>query len=91
MHQKDVQPENQYLFHLRFRPPYDWKGMLDFFALRAIPGVEAVEGGEYRRTISVNGAHGHFAVSLNESGEELAVRLQIGEPSSLIRIVERIR
>ena len=25
-----VQPENQYLFRLRFRSPYDWKGMLAF-------------------------------------------------------------
>jgi len=28
--QKVVQPENQYLFRLRFRSPYDWKGMLAF-------------------------------------------------------------
>src|SRR5580693_9930322 len=39
------QPENQYLFRLRFRPPYDWKGMLAFLAPRAIPGVEEVDGG----------------------------------------------
>src|SRR6266478_8775825 len=26
--QATIQPENQYLFRLHFRPPYDWKGML---------------------------------------------------------------
>src|SRR6266436_7621615 len=41
--QKIVQPENQYLFRLRFRSPYDWQGMLAFLAPRATPGVEAVE------------------------------------------------
>src|ERR1700728_2927989 len=43
--QTQVQPENQYLFRLRFRPPYHWKGMLAFLAARATPGVEVVEGG----------------------------------------------
>src|SRR6516225_12024463 len=50
--QKLVQPENEYLFHLRFRPPYDWNGMLTFLAARATPGVEMVEAGCYRRAIS---------------------------------------
>ena len=43
------QPENEYLFVLRFRPPYHWNGMLTFLAKRAIPGVEAFEQGTYRR------------------------------------------
>ena len=38
-------PDNQYLFRLRFRPPYHWKGMLAFLAARATPGVEMVEMG----------------------------------------------
>src|SRR5215470_10827001 len=28
--QKTVEPENQYVFRLRFRPPYHWPGMLAF-------------------------------------------------------------
>lgn len=36
---------------LEYRPPYRWEQILDFLALRAIPGVETVEGGEYRRTV----------------------------------------
>ena len=54
------QPENQYLFHLNFRPPYDWKRMLEFLADRGIPGVEAVEGACFRRLILVNGNRGYF-------------------------------
>jgi AraC family transcriptional regulator of adaptative response / DNA-3-methyladenine glycosylase II len=89
--QKQAQPENQYLFRLRFRPPFDWKGMLAFLALRAIPGVEAVEGGCYRRSISLNGNHGFFEVSLDEANNALAARVEFGDPRSLFFITERIR
>ncbi len=85
------QPENQYFFRLRFRPPYDWDAMLNFLAARATPGVEAVEGGSYRRSISLNGSHGYFEVSLDEGNIALAARVQFGNPRSLFFIVERIR
>ena len=55
-HQTKIQPGNQYLFRLHFRPPYHWQGMLEFLAARATPGVEVVEGGSYRRTISLHRA-----------------------------------
>jgi AraC family transcriptional regulator of adaptative response / DNA-3-methyladenine glycosylase II len=89
--QKQAQPENQYLFRLRFRPPFDWKGMLAFLVPRAIPGVEAVEGESYRRSISLNGNHGYFEVSLDEANNALAVRVEFGDPRSLFFITERIR
>jgi AraC family transcriptional regulator of adaptative response / DNA-3-methyladenine glycosylase II len=84
-------PENQYFFRLRFRPPYHWKGMLAFLAARATPGVEMVELDAYRRSISLNGSHGYFEVSLDEVNHALAVRLQFGDPRSLFFIIERIR
>lgn len=36
---------------LAYRPPYQWRQMLDFLAQRAIPGVEAVNGDSYMRTV----------------------------------------
>lgn len=83
--------ENQYVFHLRFRPPYHWPTMLSFLAARATPGVEVVEPGRYLRSISVNGVAGHFEVSFDEENNSLRVRIQFGEPSSLFFIIERIR
>jgi AraC family transcriptional regulator, regulatory protein of adaptative response / DNA-3-methyladenine glycosylase II len=91
MRQTVVQPENQYLFRLRFRPPFDWKGMLAFLASRATPGVEVVEPGCYRRSISLNRDHGYFEVSLDEGNDTLIARVQFGNPRSLFSIVERIR
>jgi len=89
--QRTLQPENHYLFRLRFRPPYDWKGMLAFLAPRATPGVEEVVNGIYRRTISLDGCDGCFEVSLDEGSNVLVVRLQFGDPRSLFFITERIR
>jgi AraC family transcriptional regulator of adaptative response / DNA-3-methyladenine glycosylase II len=89
--QKAVQPENHYLFHLRFRPPYDWPGMLSFLEARATPGVEVVEGGMYRRSISCNGNRGYFEVSRDEKSDALLARVQFDNPRSLFFISERIR
>jgi AraC family transcriptional regulator, regulatory protein of adaptative response / DNA-3-methyladenine glycosylase II len=86
-----LQPDNQYLFRLRFRPPYHWEGMLKFLAARAIPGVEVVEAGHYYRSISLNGSHGHVDVSLDEPNNALLARVQFGDPRALFFIVERLR
>ena len=84
-------PENHYTFHLPFRPPYHWEGMLAFLGRHAIPGVEAVSGGRYRRVISLNGSPGHVEVALDDEQEGLVVRVQFGDPRSLFFIIERIR
>ncbi len=89
--QTAVEPENHYLLRLRFRPPYAWNGMLAFLAARATPGVEVVEHGRYRRSISVNGSYGYFEVSLDEANHSLAARVHFGDPGALFFIVERIR
>ncbi len=89
--QKQSQPENQYLFRLRFRPPYDWKAMLSFLAPRAIPGVEAVENGCYRRSISLHDDQGWFEISFDEPNHALLARVEFGDPRSLFFITERIR
>ena len=45
-----------------YRPPYDWDRMLAFFQGRAIPGVEWVDDGVYRRTIRLSTTRGTIAV-----------------------------
>jgi AraC family transcriptional regulator, regulatory protein of adaptative response / DNA-3-methyladenine glycosylase II len=84
-------PENQYVFSLRFRPPYDWSGMLAYLAARCTPGVEVVEGSSYCRSISLNGIDGFFRVSLDEQHFALSVQIQFGQSRSLFTIIERIR
>ena len=86
-----LQQENQYLFRLRFRPPYNWKGMLAFLAPRATPGIEVVDAGSYRRSIFLNGSGGYFELSRDESNDALMVRIQFADPCLLYLIIERIR
>ncbi|MGU7769684.1 DNA-3-methyladenine glycosylase family protein [Burkholderia sp. MR1-5-21] len=47
---------------LRFKAPYDWARVLRFFSGRAIPGVEQVADGVYRRIVDLHGAAGRLTV-----------------------------
>jgi len=89
--QADAPPDHEYIFHLRFRPPYHWPGMLAFLAPRATPGVEAVGDGCYSRSITVDGVNGWFVVSFDPAPNSLRVCIHFPEPRSLFFIVERIR
>ncbi len=87
----EVQPSNQYLFRLRFRPPYDWRAMREFLGARAIPGVEVVDDRCYRRSISFNGRNGYFEVLLDERNPALVARVEFGNAGDLFLITEKIR
>jgi AraC family transcriptional regulator of adaptative response / DNA-3-methyladenine glycosylase II len=89
--QKIRQSENEYVFDLRFRPPYDWAGMLAFLEARATPGVENVKSGHYSRSISVDGAAGSVDVSLDAEHNSLRVHIRFGDPRALFLIIDRIR
>lgn len=83
-----------YTFRIGYRPPYDWKSILEFLAARAIPGVETVSTDEYRRTISLEGRSGTIAVrpSLRKhAGNYLELQIRFPDPAALFRIVERVR
>lgn len=86
-----AEPENEYVFRLRFRSPFDWNGMLAFLGPRATPGVEVVEQGCYRRTISVDGCNGSIEASLDEGNSAIAARIRLADPRWLFLVVERMR
>jgi AraC family transcriptional regulator, regulatory protein of adaptative response / DNA-3-methyladenine glycosylase II len=82
---------NCYRFRLAYRPPYDWEAVLTFLQARATPGVESVEESRYRRTITVDGAHGVIDVSRLEPGAALGLEVRFPNPRALLSIVERVR
>src|SRR6202453_2056158 len=51
-------------FQLDFRPPLAWESLLAYLRLRAIPGVESVDGTHYRRTVAIGPHQGFIGVSL---------------------------
>ncbi|MFM9865316.1 MAG: DNA-3-methyladenine glycosylase family protein [Micropepsaceae bacterium] len=48
---------------LSYQTPYDWPALLKFFAARAIPGVDEVEGAIYRRTFVLGRKQGRLSVA----------------------------
>ena len=70
-------------------PGYDWDATQAFLAARLVPGVEAVEGDTYRRTIAMAGAPGLLEVS---PGRENCLLLRAHLPywEGLIHVVDRV-
>ncbi len=76
---------------LGYRPPYDWPAILGFLAARAIPGVESVAGGVWRRTISLDGVAGDIAVSHEPERHRLRATIRFDHLASLPEIIARLR
>ena len=70
-------------------PGYDWDAMLAFLAARLVPGVEAVDGETYRRTITMAGVPGRLEVC---PGRENCLLLRAHLPywEGLIHLVDRV-
>lgn len=75
---------------LRYQPPYDWPGMLEFLRLRAIPGVERVGESCYSRTIQLDGRHGMVSVR-PDAENALRARIRFPKLSALPGIIARLR
>ncbi|PSL53337.1 DNA-3-methyladenine glycosylase II [Saccharothrix carnea] len=73
---------------LPFRRPFDWDGVLEHLAARAVPGVESVEGRVYRRTISLDGEAGLLEVHPGEQ-DNLVLVAHLPYWEGLIHVVER--
>lgn len=65
---------------LEYRPPYAWNELLSFLAARAIPGVESVVEGAYRRTVAVKkGDTVHYGwISVTQSSRRNALAVTVG-------------
>jgi len=59
---------------LDYLPPLDWSAVLDFYRMRATPGVESVEGPVYRRSIELRGRAATIEVRPAKRGSSLELR-----------------
>jgi AraC family transcriptional regulator, regulatory protein of adaptative response / DNA-3-methyladenine glycosylase II len=78
------------LLRLPYKGPLDWQRMLEYFAARAIPGVEDVSESVYRRTIVDGGDPGVLEL-LPGGDDHLLLRAHLPHWRELIHIVERAR
>jgi len=76
---------------LSYRPPFHWQRMLGFFESRAIPGVEFVAGGAYRRTVRINATTGVISVAHAASENALVLTVALSDSRDLMSIVEKVR
>jgi AraC family transcriptional regulator of adaptative response / DNA-3-methyladenine glycosylase II len=76
---------------VRYRPPYDWDSILGYLQARAIPGVEVVEEGSYRRTVEIDGSVGTVAVTHLPQHQSLGVTIHFPNVRYLPAIVTRVR
>lgn len=79
---------------LRLRVPFSgaiaFERTLDYLAMRAIPGVEAVDGGTYRRTVMACGYPGVIEIARGDRAH-LHVTVHLPSLASLIDVVARVR
>ncbi|HEV8267457.1 MAG TPA: AlkA N-terminal domain-containing protein, partial [Thermoanaerobaculia bacterium] len=76
---------------LPYRAPFEFDSLLSFFAARALPGVESVDGGAYRRTIAFDGgrAAGWIGVAPTPGDSSLSLTVHLAESKHLLEVAER--
>jgi AraC family transcriptional regulator of adaptative response / DNA-3-methyladenine glycosylase II len=78
------------VLRLPFEPPLEWDLILPYLAGRAIPGVESVAGGTYRRTVEIDGDPGVLEVSC-VAPDHLLLRCHLPHWEGLFHLTERVR
>ena len=76
---------------LRYKPPYDWPAMLAYLDVRAIEGVEEVQGGVYRRTVSHDATLGTVEVCHEPEKNNLAACVRFPSVRAIPVILARVR
>ncbi|ABC80745.1 AlkA N-terminal domain-containing protein [Anaeromyxobacter dehalogenans] len=84
-------PDGAIAIALPHTAPYDWPALLEFLAARAIPGVEQVADGAYRRTVALDGAAGTVEVRPDPRGRGLLATLRLPRVAAIAPAVERLR
>jgi len=76
---------------LPYRRPFNWTAFLEFFAVRATPGVEAVNGDTYSRTIVSNDDHGVVEIRPDKRDGYLSLTLHCVNTNALFETVQNAR
>jgi AraC family transcriptional regulator of adaptative response / DNA-3-methyladenine glycosylase II len=75
---------------LSFAGPLEWDLMLGYLSARAITGVEHVDGGAYRRTITIDGDPGVIEVAPG-GPDHLLLTAHLPHWGGLIHVVHQVR
>lgn len=81
---------------LGYRPPYPWQQMLDFLALRAVPGVELIKDRAYLRAVHLvseeqKSVYGWMQVSHQPQMNTLSITMDSSLLPVLWQVLARVR
>lgn len=79
------------VLRLAYRPPFQWTHLLRYLAGRAIPGVEAVDGEAYVRTVQMDGVAGWLRVTHTPARRQLALEVSASLSPQLMALIARVR
>lgn len=80
--------EGKLILRLSYRPPFESATLLTYLRRRALPGVEEVTNGCYRRTISLPRSNGIIELEPKKSANVVLLRLQFSDLSDLSLLVQ---
>jgi AraC family transcriptional regulator of adaptative response / DNA-3-methyladenine glycosylase II len=83
--------EGKLTLRLNYRPPFDAASLLTYFERRALPGVEEVVAGCYRRTVQLPHSQGIIELEPIEKAHAVLLRVQLDTLSDLSILVQRCR
>ncbi|MBF6621306.1 MAG: DNA-3-methyladenine glycosylase 2 family protein [Patulibacter sp.] len=83
------EPLRTIALRLPYRAPWDATAMIGYLAARAVMGIEAVDGGEYRRSLRL--PHGAGVVTLWPADGHVAAELRLADLRDLPAAVQRVR
>jgi AraC family transcriptional regulator of adaptative response / DNA-3-methyladenine glycosylase II len=84
-----AEPSRGLTVQLPYRAPFSFARLLQFFAARAIPGVEVVLDSRYLRSVSIEGVHS--VIDLHDDGENVLLTVHGAGTRSLLPIIQRVR
>lgn len=82
-------PAGRIELRLARRPPFAWDALMAFLGARAVPGVEEVADGMFRRSLAL--PHGPAIVELADGGDAVRCTLALADPRDLGPAVSRCR
>ena len=87
--QQTQQDETNYI-DLAYKGPLDWQHMLDFYQLRAVHGLEKIDGQSYRRSFVLDGVKGWFKMAPTKVGV-MRVEFILDDTRKLKALVNQLR
>ncbi|MBM7113630.1 AlkA N-terminal domain-containing protein [Archangium primigenium] len=79
------------VLRLDYRPPLAWETLLGFLQGRALPGVEHVADGAYRRTVRLGDTQGWLVVRADPERPALRAELSLSLAGALMPVAARLR